>query len=298
MPRRDAQVHKMLSRLMRNAGRSTPPIWYPAMLAYPPTLPPPLKPQHEKRRAYDLPPDVRPSHLLDKRPLDIVYPEDQLRQQFFKDHPFEAFRAKSLVEMQEVREEPLTGPMWDKLVQRGRNPSPEDCIAFALNLHREKGIPLSDAYRTAVHQYRALRAEHTIMLSFACNEADAYGAEFASYELTRLEKLEEAELQKWREELARTEERIRRSKKWRMDPVLPPEKWTQGEGYMRRLREGGGPRTWQELDLDLAGGLEVSTTQVDSMDTWKVDARKSRQEVDELNGPLRPAPRDPHAPSF
>ncbi|KZO92751.1 hypothetical protein CALVIDRAFT_540633 [Calocera viscosa TUFC12733] len=303
MPRRDAQVHKTISRMMRTS-KWQPPIWYPVMLAYPPTLPPPLKLQNEKRRAYDLPPNVRPSQLLDKRPVNIVYPEDRLRKQFFKDHPFEAFRARSIVESAEVQPQGIAGEMWERLAQRGRNPSPEDCIQFTLNLHQVKGMALSDAYREAVHQYRALRAEHAIMLSFACQEADAYGAEFKSTELTRLERREAAELKKWKEAQAEHARRFSRSKKWRADPVLPPEAWSEGEAYMARLRAGGGPALW----TDLVEESEAIVAKADAalyVDSFRVDGIRGRHEDDEpvVAAPSRrreeePEDADAHAAPF
>jgi hypothetical protein len=39
------------------------------------------------------------------RPQEIVYPEDRVRRQFFKDFPFEALRPTSLVEGQDLRDE-------------------------------------------------------------------------------------------------------------------------------------------------------------------------------------------------
>lgn len=60
----------------------------------------------------------------------IVYLEDRLRRQFFRDHPFEAFRARTLVESnREVADEPLP-ENWTKLKQRSRNPTPEQYVGI------------------------------------------------------------------------------------------------------------------------------------------------------------------------
>lgn len=63
---------------------------------------------------------------------DIVYLEDRVRRQFFKDHPFEAFRSRSLVEARvELQDEhPVSGENWTRLEQRTRNPTPEEWVQF------------------------------------------------------------------------------------------------------------------------------------------------------------------------
>lgn len=59
---------------------------------------------------------------------EVVYLEDRVRRQFFKDHPFEAFRARSLVEndLEISPEHEVQGKQWTRLAQRGRNPTPEE----------------------------------------------------------------------------------------------------------------------------------------------------------------------------
>jgi small subunit ribosomal protein S23 len=59
------------------------------------------------------------------RPQEIVYPEDRVRRQFFKDFPFEALRPTSLVEGQDLRPEGATGREWISLAQRGAYPTVE-----------------------------------------------------------------------------------------------------------------------------------------------------------------------------
>lgn len=59
--------------------------------------------------------------------MPIVYLEDKVRQRFFQDHPFEAFRPRTLVEQREIEaEHPIRGTEWKRLRQRGRNPSSEE----------------------------------------------------------------------------------------------------------------------------------------------------------------------------
>lgn len=69
-------------------------------------------------------------HTPPPKPQEVHYLEDRLRQQFFRDHPFEAFRPRTLVENGEVEEEhPIQGDNWTRLRQHGRNPSSEECVS-------------------------------------------------------------------------------------------------------------------------------------------------------------------------
>jgi small subunit ribosomal protein S23 len=61
------------------------------------------------------------------RPKEIVYQEDRIRRQFFKDFPFEALRPVSLVEGTHVGEgSGVTGSEWTSLEQRGAYPTVEE----------------------------------------------------------------------------------------------------------------------------------------------------------------------------
>ena len=128
------QVHKQTSRLLIGKVLPWPPRWFQAVLDNPPLPLPPRAPA--PRDDFDLPPHKRAaardaptsSGPLERKPLPIAYVEDELRRQFFEDHPMEAFRPKSLVEDGAVEEEhPVRGKAWTRLRQRGRNPSPEEC---------------------------------------------------------------------------------------------------------------------------------------------------------------------------
>lgn len=71
------------------------PAWYNAVESIPPAevITRPLPPQHKTQK-----PNVRrPSRLF--QPQQLVYEEDALRQQFYKDHPWELARPRMIVEM-------------------------------------------------------------------------------------------------------------------------------------------------------------------------------------------------------
>lgn len=127
------QVHQQTSRLLRENYLKKEPAWYRAVLEHPP-LPLPAK-APPPRTPFDLPTNAsaipsatsKNSTAYNPRPLPIYYVEDELRRQFFSDHPFEAWRATSIVESAEVRpEHSIKGKEWKRLSQRGRNPSPEE----------------------------------------------------------------------------------------------------------------------------------------------------------------------------
>ena len=134
-----SQVHKQASRLIREGYIQREPAWYRAVLDHPP---PPLPARDPPSRSALHPkpplPLTRPSSKKTIQPLQIEYVEDQLRKQFFRDHPFEAFRETSLVEGATVQSEhPIRGVEWRRLRQRGRNPSPEECVSPSLPTHAE-----------------------------------------------------------------------------------------------------------------------------------------------------------------
>jgi len=60
------------------------------------------------------------------KPVDIVYEEDRIRRQFFKDFPFEALRPVSIAESRDVSvEDEISGANWTRLAQRGSYPTVE-----------------------------------------------------------------------------------------------------------------------------------------------------------------------------
>lgn len=131
------QVHKQYARLAR-AGyflqQPKEPAWYQAVLDHPP-IPLPAR-ASPSRTAYDSPPPQQDQFKLASKASKvktppIVYIEDEVRRQFFRDHPFEAFRERSLVESGRIEDEhPIRGEAWVRLSQRGRNPSAEEYIFF------------------------------------------------------------------------------------------------------------------------------------------------------------------------
>ncbi|KAL8284150.1 hypothetical protein RQP46_004899 [Phenoliferia psychrophenolica] len=139
----------------------------------------------------------RAANSKNNRPLPIVFPEDEVRKAFFRDHPFEAYRPVYLAEGESVAEEPQpNGKAWVSLAQRSKIPSAEDAIAFVVNLHTAHEVPLPTAYSTASSQFRTLRGEHETALRAATLEARAHGAVFFG-EIQRGILVEERVLDQW-----------------------------------------------------------------------------------------------------
>jgi small subunit ribosomal protein S23 len=117
------QVHKQAARLLQSNYIRDQPAWFQAVLDHPPL---PLPPRAPPSRPHDDAPRTTPAgskyaRPRAPRPLPVCYVEDDVRRQFFRDHPFEAYRARSLVE----DEHPVRGKEWTRLRQRGWTPDPE-----------------------------------------------------------------------------------------------------------------------------------------------------------------------------
>ncbi|GJJ12483.1 hypothetical protein Clacol_006725 [Clathrus columnatus] len=279
MRRIASKVHQQAARLI-NAGLIKTPPWYKAVLDHPPL---PLPPRTTfQRTSFDLPKPVKrietfyledstsarrsknknTKHLRPPKalPKPIEYLEDRVRRQFFKDRPFEAFRARTLVEDGAIEEEhTIRGTEWTRLRQIGRNPLPEDAVRFAVHLHTVHQTPLTLAYSQSVRQYDALRSEQHIMTRFALLEARAHGAEFRvgahridsdSPEVERGFEMEQRALESWSEiggfgtPNAPTANMHATWKRWKVlaePPRIEGEEWSGGEDYVSRWKKGVRP---------------------------------------------------------
>jgi len=233
------------------------PVWFRAVLQYPPVpLPakaPPSRTEYDNRipePSYESGERTNLKRTRNK-PLPIQYIEDDLRRQFFRDHPFEAFRPRTLVEGMAI-EQPhsVSGKAWTRLRQRGRNPIPEECvpfsclvplsdfcsaIQFAMSLHEHQGLSLSDAYCRAVAQFRALRSEHHIATAYAVYEAETFGSTFGRSEIEKAFEREKEVLETWKQEEQVDESARMATKRWRAIIERDPGEgnWTKGEEYVR-----------------------------------------------------------------
>ena len=155
-----SQVHKQASRLTRAGFLKTPPVWYEAVLEHPPLPLPPREPP--SRTSYDSSTKTKNQNKSKKktlgplRPLPITYVEDDIRRQFFRDHPFEAFRPRTLTETGAVENEhPISGLKWTRLNQRGRNPSPEEYVEKLIHSSLSGSSSSSSSSSSKMSKYHA-----------------------------------------------------------------------------------------------------------------------------------------------
>ncbi|KAI0285413.1 mitochondrial ribosomal protein S25-domain-containing protein [Russula aff. rugulosa BPL654] len=172
-----SQVHKQASRLTRAGFIKTPPVWYEAVLEHPPLPLPPREPP--SRTSYDTS-YHHPHPGLQIKKLSLLQRQRQKRHSRDLAHCQSlTVSTRTLTEAGAVENEhPISGLKWTRLNQRGRNPSPEDAVQFALNLHQAHGLTLSDAYATSIAQFRTLRAVQHVATRFAAQAASVYGARF------------------------------------------------------------------------------------------------------------------------
>ncbi|KAG8723797.1 mitochondrial ribosomal small subunit component [Ceratobasidium sp. 428] len=249
-----SQVHEATSRLLQSGSLQEPPAWYSAVVAYPPLPLPPRAPPprpdvdrpQSKLASHQHAHHASQKHSRTPRPKAeaVEYPEDRIRRQFYMDHPFEAYRPRSLIESApgiELDRGP-SGLEWKRLRQRGRNPSPEDVVKFTLNLHDHHEVPLSEAYATAVAQYRSLRSERTVASAVAVLEAEAMGAEFGPTEIERGLGLEAAALESWKSGAGAGAAASQGGKQWTAEVQDDyTSSWTRGQDYVSRWKEGVTP---------------------------------------------------------
>lgn len=227
MPRKIAtQVVQTVSRQLEAGLIKQPPVWYEAVINHPPMTVPPRQlvarpdadlprslksggkqvsswlgdrpstlarnrdPMNSKKKAKSLAPDLRPK--------PIVYDQDKIRQQFFRDHPWEAYRPTTLVEMgAELPTESRIHGDPKRLRSYGRNPSVEDFVACTMAAHKTGALSLSQAYHNTLSAYHGLKAEHEHASRYAVLEATYYGAGLGKSETQRGFEKEERALESW-----------------------------------------------------------------------------------------------------
>ncbi|OBZ79450.1 37S ribosomal protein S25, mitochondrial [Grifola frondosa] len=237
-----AQVHKQTSRLLREKYIKREPAWYKAVLEHPP-LPLPAK-EPPSRSEFDLPlaqPLTRPASSKEIRPLPVQYVEDEIRKQFFRDHPFEAFRETSLVEAATIEpEHPIRAEKWTRLRQRTRNPSPEDAIRYAVNLHEYHNLSVTHAYASAVAQFHSLRSEHQLAKNFALMESEHYGMQFGPTQVEIAFEKEEKAFETWRKKDKERDMAEVARKRWKavVERDNSQNQYTKGQEYVRLWKEG------------------------------------------------------------
>ncbi|PLB54443.1 mitochondrial ribosomal protein [Aspergillus steynii IBT 23096] len=131
------------------------------------------------------------------QPVQIKYEEDQLRQEFFRDHPWELARPRVLVE---TSGNDFTRHNWRQLQQKGRKLDGESVIQRQLwLLNNVTDMTKSEAYDIARREFYRLRLQEDIERRVAAEEAEATGATFGPTRLQVGMELENKEYERWKE---------------------------------------------------------------------------------------------------
>ncbi|WVO18568.1 hypothetical protein L204_106287 [Cryptococcus depauperatus] len=265
MRRIPSQVPTTVGRLLQGDVIKSPPTWYTPVLAHPPPQLPPYSVKH-RARPHELPPNAFsdsaaiPEGELERRdklrgwkqrkgrPERIVYEEDRIRRQFFKDFPFEALRPISMIEGSQVdTSKKISGQEWTKLEQRGGYPTVEDTIDFIINLKNTQSLSISDAYAMATLEFVELRARHQHATIAAELEASHYGAEFKPDAFEREFNLEQKALSTLASTSALLQSssssvvKYQKQPRWQWSNTLPPAAipsmpFSTGENYVARWK--------------------------------------------------------------
>ncbi|PYH73880.1 mitochondrial 37S ribosomal protein mS23 [Aspergillus vadensis CBS 113365] len=131
------------------------------------------------------------------QPVEIKYEEDQLRKEFFRDHPWELARPRVLVEKSGKDFERYN---WSRLQQRGKHLDGESVVQRQLwLLNNVPDMTKSAAYDIARREFYRLRLQEDIERRVAAEEAEATGAVFGPTRLQIGMDLENKEYERWKE---------------------------------------------------------------------------------------------------
>jgi small subunit ribosomal protein S23 len=137
----------------------------------------------------------KPSRLF--QPIEIKYEEDQLRREFFRDHPWELARPRIVLESTGKDYEKYD---WSRLQQPGKRLDGESVVQRQLHLLQTvPNMTKSAAYDIARREFYRFRHREDIERRVAAEEAEATGAEFGPTMLEVGVELENQEFERWKQ---------------------------------------------------------------------------------------------------
>ncbi|CAI4217190.1 unnamed protein product [Parascedosporium putredinis] len=140
------------------------------------------------------------------RPQRIVFPEDALRQAFYKDHPWELARPRMILELDGKDSRLLD---WSKGVRQPGMALSGECVVQRQLWLMENGLPKDEAYDKARKEFYALRHEEEVERRIAKEEAQFVGAYFGKTRLEIGHEIEGKEFERWKVWAAAETERLR-----------------------------------------------------------------------------------------
>ncbi|KAG8164304.1 hypothetical protein KVR01_006222 [Diaporthe batatas] len=193
-PQRVYQTAKINLAIPRHSGeRPSPPVWLKVIEKIPPaeilTRPKPIPHRDPNPR------QRHPRNIF--KPQRITYPEDELRRNFFKDHPWELARPRVVVELDGKDARYVD---WSKgLRQPGVPVTGESVVQRQLWLMENvEGITKEQAYDIARKELYDIRQHQDITRRIAQEEARMVGAYFGKSRLEVSMELEDAVYEKWK----------------------------------------------------------------------------------------------------
>ncbi|KAJ1979169.1 mitochondrial ribosomal small subunit component [Dimargaris xerosporica] len=219
-----SQVYRRMANLLRSQVRSTEPAWLAAMEKVPPgptmvrdpslfaTCPRlPFESAANTGSTKASQPELSPSRFFvsperkprqtnhrqlktrPPKPPMITFPEDRLRRRFYKDHPHELLRARSLQESTGINR-----TNWSRLVDPKfpGTVTGEHVIQHQLYLMTHKGLSEQVAYAQVLKEFYAARAREDLELKLAEEQAYHFGARPLVSDTALLSRMEGKQLQK------------------------------------------------------------------------------------------------------
>ncbi|KHN95497.1 37S ribosomal protein S25 [Metarhizium album ARSEF 1941] len=185
-------VSQELNHQMLASHTVAQPPWYQVMNAFPPaeTLVRTVTPRHRMPN----PKAKKPKKLY--RPQSISYPEDALRTNFYKDHPWELARPRIILELDGKDHQHCD---WSRGLRQPGVPLTGECVVQRqlYLMHAEK-MSKRKAYDTARKEFYRLRQEEEIEQRIAVEEAKHVGAYFGKTRLDVGVQLEDHEFENWK----------------------------------------------------------------------------------------------------
>ncbi|KAI9828577.1 MAG: hypothetical protein M1819_006569 [Sarea resinae] len=194
---RPLRVRQHASQLLETKRIHREPCWYSIIGDVPPAqaivrTQPVQHHEQQRRRSSKW---KKPSRMF--QPQRITYQEDQLRQDFFGDHPWELARPRVVLENDG---KDYQRSDWSRIRQPGRRLDGESVIQRQLwLLHNVAEMTQAKAYDQARHEFYEVRHQEDVERRVAQEEALATGAYFGKTALEVGMELEDKAYEDWKE---------------------------------------------------------------------------------------------------
>ncbi|KAF4624631.1 hypothetical protein G7Y89_g13541 [Cudoniella acicularis] len=189
-----SRVYQTAEALVNSKSIRQPPVWFKTIGSIPPgeIL---TRTQPAAHREYKLNSKVRkPSKMF--KPLPIQYEEDELRRDFYQDHPWELARPRVVLE-NDGRDGQRCN--WETILQIGRPLDGESVVQRQLYLMNQYNKSKAEAYDIARKEFYALRHQEEVERRIAKEEALWTGAYFGKGMLEIGMGLEDKTFEEWKD---------------------------------------------------------------------------------------------------